>query len=211
MFRKKSAKNGKKNGKYNTASSKNAKEPALGHYVILDGPLPARSEIDHAQLISSRKYPGEKIYIKDTGGKRFGYALNGVWYSNPEAYRSATRVHYDETGSKASGRSSMIGEKIKAGYFTAVYKPEIGGFRQEYVDATLEVISPGKARVITADMEQAGSKRQRYYVFGAESKEVGKIKIISKLNHVVTADGSKLTTAKMNRSAKKQLFRKWRK
>jgi len=76
------------------------------------------------------------------------------------------------------------GQKIKAGYYTSVYKPKLDGWRSEYVEATLEVISPGKARVISAEMEQAGSKRQGFYVAGAESKEKGKVKIISKLQKV---------------------------
>lgn len=76
------------------------------------------------------------------------------------------------------------GQKISAVYCTSVYKPNIGGWRSERVFAELEVISPGKARVIYANLDPAMSKRQRFNVSNAAAKEHGKIKIISKLDSV---------------------------
>ncbi len=74
------------------------------------------------------------------------------------------------------------GQTIKAQYRTGVYKPAIGGWRQERVNATLEVISPGKARVLFASIDEPRSKRQRFNVNGIEAREEGKIKLISKLD-----------------------------
>ena len=76
------------------------------------------------------------------------------------------------------------GQKISATYWTGVYKPNIGSFRSERVFAELEVISPGRARVIYANLEPAMSNRQRFNVSEAAAKEKGKIKIISKLDSV---------------------------
>lgn len=76
------------------------------------------------------------------------------------------------------------GQKISAVYCTSVYKPNIGGWRSERVFAELEVISPGRARVIYANLDPAMSKRQRFNVSNAAAKEHGKIKIISKLDSV---------------------------
>lgn len=73
---------------------------------------------------------------------------------------------------------------IKASYWTAVYKRAIPGWREERVEAVLEVQSPGKARVVAASMERAGSKRQQYNTTGVEMREIGKVKIISKLSNV---------------------------
>ena len=44
------------------------------------------------------------------------------------------------------------GMKIRAGYWTSVYKPNLSGWRSEYVKAELEVITPKKARVTDAVM-----------------------------------------------------------
>ena len=76
------------------------------------------------------------------------------------------------------------GQKIRATYWTSVYKPQIGGWRSERVFGELEVISPGKAKVISAELDQAGSHRQSFNVSNAAAKEIGKIKIISKLDSV---------------------------
>ena len=76
------------------------------------------------------------------------------------------------------------GQKISAVYCTSVYKPNIGGWRSERVYAELEVISPGRARVISAELEPAMSKRQRFNPSYAAANEIGKVKIISKLDSV---------------------------
>lgn len=76
------------------------------------------------------------------------------------------------------------GQKISAGYWASVYKPNIGGWRSEHVRAVLEVISPGKAKVISAEQDQAGSRRQSFNVASNELKQVGCVKIISKLDNV---------------------------
>ena len=76
------------------------------------------------------------------------------------------------------------GQKIKAAYWTSVYKPNIGGWRSENVSAVLEVISPGKAKVISAELDQAGSRRQSFNVASNKLKQVGCVKIISKLDNV---------------------------
>ena len=76
------------------------------------------------------------------------------------------------------------GQKIRAVYWTSVYKPNIGGWRSERVFAELEVITPGRARVIWANLEPAASNRQRFSVSNAAAKEHGKVKIISKLDNV---------------------------
>ena len=65
------------------------------------------------------------------------------------------------------------GQKISAGYWASIYKPNIGGWRSEYVSAVLEVISPGKAKVISAELDQAGSRRQSFNVASNELKQVG--------------------------------------
>lgn len=75
-----------------------------------------------------------------------------------------------------------IGTIIRAQYSTGVYAR--CGWRTRDVQATLRVISPGKAEVINAEMEQAGSKRQMYNVGGTECREQGRRKIISCLSHV---------------------------
>ena len=76
------------------------------------------------------------------------------------------------------------GQKIRAVYWTSIYKPNIGGWRSERVFAELEVISPGRAKVIWANLDPAMSKRQRFNASSAASKEHGKVKIISKLDSV---------------------------
>lgn len=75
-----------------------------------------------------------------------------------------------------------IGQEFYASYWTSVYKPAIRDWRSEYVRAKLVAVSKGKARVIEAEMSEARSKRQRYWVEKAEQNEIGKIKIISKLS-----------------------------
>ena len=76
------------------------------------------------------------------------------------------------------------GQKISAVYWTSVYKPNIGGWRSERVFAELEVISPRRAKVISAELDPAMSNRQRFNVSSTASKEHGKVKIISKLDSV---------------------------
>ena len=76
------------------------------------------------------------------------------------------------------------GQKIRALYWTSVYKPNIGGWRSERVNAELEVISPGRAKVIYAEIDPAASNRQRFNSSNAAAKEIGKVKIISKLDSV---------------------------
>ena len=76
------------------------------------------------------------------------------------------------------------GQKIRAVYWTSVYKPQIGEWRSERVFAELEVITPGKAKVIWANLEPATSNRGKFNVSAAARKEIGAIKIISKLDSV---------------------------
>ena len=80
--------------------------------------------------------------------------------------------------------SYTVGQKIRATYWTSVYKPQFGEWRSERVFAELEVITPGRAKVIWANLDPAMSKRQRFNVSSAASKEHGKVKIISKLDSV---------------------------
>lgn len=75
-----------------------------------------------------------------------------------------------------------IGTVIKAWYWTGVYAR--CGWRTRGVSATLKVISAGKAEVLSADMDQADSNRQKFNVFGTEQREIGKRKIISCLNDI---------------------------
>ena len=80
--------------------------------------------------------------------------------------------------------SYTIGQKIRATYWIGVYKPNIGGFRSEMVSAELEVISPGRAKVVKAELDPAHSKRQWFNASSTASKEIGAIKVISKLGNV---------------------------
>ena len=80
--------------------------------------------------------------------------------------------------------SFTVGQRIRAVYWIGVYKPNIGGFRTEMVRAVLEVISPGRARVIQANLEPAHSNRQRFNASYAASKQIGAVKFISKLGNV---------------------------
>lgn len=77
-----------------------------------------------------------------------------------------------------------IGQRIEAEYETSVYKSGVSGWRSETVNAVLEVISAGRARVVSASMERAGSNRQQYNVRSAENFESGKTKNISSLRSV---------------------------
>ena len=79
---------------------------------------------------------------------------------------------------------TTVGQRISATYWTSVYKPNIGGWRSEKVFAELEVISPGRARVIYANLNPATSKRQRFNASNAAANEIGCVKIISKLSNV---------------------------
>ena len=80
--------------------------------------------------------------------------------------------------------SYIVGQKIRAVYWIGVYKPNIGGFRSEMVSAELEVISPGRAKVVKAELDPAFSNRQRFNASSTACKEHGKVKIISKLDSV---------------------------
>lgn len=76
------------------------------------------------------------------------------------------------------------GQRIAAGYYASVYKPNIGGWRSEWVEAELEVISPGRAKVVSCHIEEATSRRQDFSVSRAEADQIGAVKIISKLSNV---------------------------
>ena len=77
-----------------------------------------------------------------------------------------------------------VGQKIRATYWTGVYKPNIGAWRSERVFAELEVISPGRAKVVKAELDPAFSNRQRFSVSYVASKQIGTVKFISKLGNV---------------------------
>ena len=80
--------------------------------------------------------------------------------------------------------SYTIGQKIRATYWIGVYKPNIGGFRSEMVSAELEVISPGKAKVVKAELDPAHSNRQWFNSSNVAHEEIGNVKIISRLGNV---------------------------
>lgn len=80
--------------------------------------------------------------------------------------------------------SYTVGQKIRATYWIGVYKPNIGGFRSEMVSAELEVISPGRARVIRAELDPAHSNRQWFNASYAANDQIGAVKIISRLGNV---------------------------
>lgn len=80
--------------------------------------------------------------------------------------------------------SYTVGQKIRATYWIGVYKPNIGGFRTEMVNAELEVISPGRAKVVKAELDPAHSNRQRFNASYVANKEIGAVKFISKLGNV---------------------------
>lgn len=83
------------------------------------------------------------------------------------------------------------GDRVKATYNTSVYKPNLGGWRTETVEATLVAVSPKRFKVVSADMKAAGSKRQSYNVTAAKNMEVGKTKLLSSLHDVKTARKTK--------------------
>ena len=80
--------------------------------------------------------------------------------------------------------SYAVGQKIKATYWIGVYKPNIGGFRAEMVSAELEVISPGRDKVVKAELDPAFSNRQWFNASYAANKQIGAIKYISRLGNV---------------------------
>lgn len=80
--------------------------------------------------------------------------------------------------------SYTVGQKIRAAYWIGIYKPNLGGFRSERVSAELEVISPGRAKVVKAELDPAHSNRQWFNASYAASKEIGVVKIISRLSNV---------------------------
>ena len=79
---------------------------------------------------------------------------------------------------------TTVGQKIKATYWASVYKPVINGWRTAMVFAELEVISPARARVVSASFVKAKSKRQNFNPKYAAANEIGRVKIISKLSNV---------------------------
>lgn len=78
----------------------------------------------------------------------------------------------------------IVGQKIRGTYWIGVYKPNIGGFRSEMVSAELEVISPGRAKVVKAELDSAHSNRQWFNASKTAHNEIGAVKIISKLGNV---------------------------
>ena len=80
--------------------------------------------------------------------------------------------------------SYTVGQKIRAIYWIGVYKPSIGGFRSERVSAELEVISPGRAKVVKAELDSARSNRQWFNVSCAANNQIGAVKLISKLGSI---------------------------
>ena len=52
------------------------------------------------------------------------------------------------------------------------------------VSAELEVISPGRAKVVKAELEPAHSNSQWFNASNTAHKEIGAVKIISKLGNV---------------------------
>ena len=80
--------------------------------------------------------------------------------------------------------SYAVGQKIRATYWVGIYKPNIGGFRAEMVSAELEVISPGRAKVVKAELDPAFSNRQWFNASYAANKQIGTVKFISKLGNV---------------------------
>jgi hypothetical protein len=73
------------------------------------------------------------------------------------------------------------GTIFKASYKTAVYKPNIGGWRQEWVEAVLEATSEKMAIVKEAHLDDADSRRQYFSADGIAKREVGKRKQIAGL------------------------------
>ena len=80
--------------------------------------------------------------------------------------------------------SYTVGQKIRATYWIGVYKPNIGGFRTEMVSAELEVISPGRAKVVKAELDPAFSNRQRFNTAHVANNQIGAVKYISRLSNV---------------------------
>ena len=80
--------------------------------------------------------------------------------------------------------SYTAGQKIRATYWIGVYKPNIGGFRTEMVSAELEVISPGRAKVVKAELDPAHSNRQWFNASNTANNQIGAVKLISKLGNV---------------------------
>lgn len=76
------------------------------------------------------------------------------------------------------------GTKFTADYKIGCYKERIGGYRSEWVHATLIAVSDKMAVVEKAEMEEAGSHRQEYFVAYYEKKEIGKKKRINCLYNV---------------------------
>lgn len=76
------------------------------------------------------------------------------------------------------------GQRISATYWVKAFKPYMDEWSPERVTAVLEVLSPGKARVISAEMEPATSRRQIYAMPSYRDRQIGKVKLISKLDSV---------------------------
>lgn len=76
------------------------------------------------------------------------------------------------------------GTRFTADYKTSCYKRNIGGYRSEWVHATLIAVSDKMAVVEKAEMEEAGSHRQEYSVAYYQNREIGKKKRIDCLYNV---------------------------
>ena len=76
------------------------------------------------------------------------------------------------------------GQRISATYWTSVYMPNLNGWRTAMVFAELEVISPARARVVSASFVKAKSKRQKFNPKYAAANEIGAVKLIGKLDSV---------------------------
>lgn len=74
------------------------------------------------------------------------------------------------------------GQKYSAHYYTSVYKPNIGGWREERVNVIVEAISAKRVKVIDCEGgKYSGSKRQHYNPDGIARREIGKVKLASSL------------------------------
>lgn len=76
------------------------------------------------------------------------------------------------------------GTKFTAYYQTPVYKSRIGGWREEWVVATLEAVSDKMAIVVSASVDDRTSKRQAFCGHAIEEREKGKKKRIACLRGI---------------------------
>ncbi len=73
---------------------------------------------------------------------------------------------------------------LECTYYTSVFKPAIGGWRQEKVWAAVEFISPKMVKVVDARMEDADSRRQAFSATRRAQEEIGKKKRLSSVTIV---------------------------